>query len=372
MSKQQILGTKSYLFFLCVAVTGITFYIYSGYHLSDIYEETLTEPESNYKISKNEKWRNKYKKINDVNKMNSMDNLKKNQVISSSQHDPSANILDERQDKTDQILLNDTLKDPTVRKLVPYQLGGQNVNWVEWENRCVMPTDMNVQFQNFAPFLCSQSNAIDIGAHSGDTAVAIAAATHGGTTYAYEPHPKTYHILSLQAKLNPKLNLKTFNIALMKDTRNKLWWNGVGDGCNGGIQGNSCGKSSNQCMEIQSEDVAIHFNKAPKEFLERLSFIKVDTEGNDRFVLRGLKESVLQIVRPLILIEWFVKFKGCNNEAKDMFNAIKEIDYKPYGYTISSQAREMTVATCDKYFKDLLLVPNEIDVNRNGIKICPK
>ena len=73
----------------------------------------------------------------------------------------------------------------------------------------------------------------------------------------------------------------------------------------------------------------------------------------------------------MILIEWFVKFKGCNNEAKDMFNAIKEIDYTPYGYTFASQEMEKTIATCDKYFKDLLLVPKEIDINSNGIKVCP-
>ena len=27
----------------------------------------------------------------------------------------------------------------------------------------------------------------------------------------------------------------------MKDARDKMWWNGTGDGCNGSIQKNSCG-----------------------------------------------------------------------------------------------------------------------------------
>ena len=63
----------------------------------------------------------------------------------------------------------------------------------------------------------------------------------------------------------------------MKDSKNKMWWNGVGYGCNGGIQVISCGNTNELCMEIKSENVASHFNKASKEFLERLSFIKVDT-----------------------------------------------------------------------------------------------
>ena len=77
------------------------------------------------------------------------------------------------------------------------------------------------------------------------------------------------------------MTFKTFNIALMKDARNELWWNGVGDGCNGDIQGNSCGKPSKTCMKIKSEDVSAHFNNASDEFLQKLSFIKVDTNvGN--------------------------------------------------------------------------------------------
>ena len=263
------------------------------------------------------------------------------------------------------------LQDPTVRKIVPYRLAGQTIKWVEWENKCVVPIDLDGQFQSFSQLVCAGSNAIDIGAHSGDTAVAIAAATRGGTTYAYEPHPKTYHILSLQAKLNSKLNLKLFNIALMKDGRDKMWWHGDGDGCNGGIQKTSCGNYSSQCSEIKSENVATHFNRTAKEFLKRLSFIKVDTEGNDRHILRGLKDSVLKIKRPLILIEWYIKFKGCNKRSKDMFRAIREIGYKPYGFSFKLRSSNIKIATCHHYFADLLLLPNEVDINVNGLKICP-
>ena len=373
MSKQHIVGKKVYLFLFGVTIAVITTYMYNEFHSPiRIYEQTINGQIPNYLLSQNQNLKNESEEKSNVKDTNSREHSIKNQMLSAKRLEYTSNDLKDLPNESEQTLINDTLKDPAVRKIVPYKLGDQNINWVEWENRCVMPTDMNIQFQNFAPFVCSRTNAIDIGAHSGDTAVAIAAATYGGTTYAYEPHPKTYHILSLQGKLNPKINLKTFNIALMKDSRNKMWWNGVGDGCNGGIQASSCGNTNEQCMTIKSENVASHFNKVSKEFLERLSFIKVDTEGNDRYILRGLKDSILQKVRPLILIEWFVKFKGCNKEANDMFNAIKEIDYTPYGYTFALNAIEKKVATCDKYFKDLLLIPNEIDINSNGIKVCRK
>ena len=235
----------------------------------------------------------------------------------------------------------------------------------------MLPTNLESQFKSFSPLVCPGSNAIDIGAHTGDTAVAIAVSTEGGITYAYEPHPRTYHILSLQKQVNPSLNLITFNIALMKDTSDKMWWNGTGDGCNGSIQKNSCGKSSHKCVEIKSEDVSSHFNSVPDDFLDKLSFIKIDTEGNDKHILRGLKTSVLRKIRPLILMEWYALYKGCNKSSRDMFRAIKEIGYKPYGFSFKLKRRNLMPATCHNYHADLLLLPKEIKLNQEDLQICP-
>ena len=371
MLSDRKFSVKFYLFVFGFILLFITFYMYAGFDLSVVSERNLKQVETNHIVSEHEKWKSPLKERSEVIKPKLIEHVERNDTINKS-NSVNNDVFLKTQPKSEiQILLNETLQDPAVRKIVPYRLGDQNINWVEWENRCVMPTDLDANFQYFAQLVCPESNAIDIGAHSGDTAVAIAASTRGGVTYAYEPHPKTYHILSLQEKLNPSINLKSFNIALMKDNRNKMWWNGVGDGCNGGIQGTSCGKSSPQCMEIKSEDVVTHFNKVPDEFLKRLSFIKVDTEGNDRHILRGLKDSVLRLVRPLILIEWFTEFKGCNTNAKDMFSAIEEIGYKPYGFSVKDNGNDIKPATCDNYLRDLLLLPKENDININGIQTCP-
>lgn len=364
-------GAKFYIFFLGFSLVIITFYMYEDFNFSAIPEQAIKRGENNHIISEDKKHKTSLQGSGKVIEAQSQEYVEKNAIRMTSNKIDYDFLVKKNQKSENQVLLNETLKDPTVRKIVPYKLGDQNINWVEWENRCVKPTNLDSQFRNFAQLVCSGSNAIDIGAHSGDTAVAIAASTRGGTTYAYEPHPKTYHILNLQEKLNPRLNLKTFNIALMKDDRNKMWWNGVGDGCNGGIQAISCGKPSHQCMEIKSEDVVTHFNKVPDEFLKMLSFIKVDTEGNDRHILRGLKDSVLKLVRPLILIEWYTAFKGCNSNAKDMFSAIEEIGYKPYGFSFNLKKEDIKLAKCDNYFRDLLLLPNEIDITIDEIKVCP-
>ena len=280
------------------------------------------------------------------------------------------------------ISTEEVLKDPAVRKIVPYTLGGQEVRWVEWENRCVSPTNMTESYNQFTALVCPSSNAIDIGAHIGDTAVGIAAATQGGTTYAFEPHPKTFHILNLQGKLNPHLNLNSFDIALMKDGQIRMWWNGVGDGCNGRVQKGPCGSPSPTCTLIKSEDVKTYLQNLPKDFIKKLSLIKIDTEGNDRHILRGLKGSILHVIRPVILMEWFAGFKPtklnihsktfrCNVYARDMFRAIEEINYIPYGFKFGMELKDLKPATCLNYFKDLLLLPKSWDVQVKGIKICP-
>ena len=112
-------------------------------------------------------------------------------------------------------------------------------------------------------------------------------------------------------------------------------------------------------------------NLASDEFLNKLSFIKVDTEGNDRHILKGLKNSVLTTIRPLLLIEWYALFKGCNKNSRDMFRAIKEIGYKPYGFKFKLKGRNLKLATCHNYYADLLLIPKEINLHQEDLHICP-
>jgi len=274
--------------------------------------------------------------------------------------------------------LTSIIVDPTVRKIVNYEIGGQHVQWVEIANDCIDPVNLSNFFTAFKPLVCPGSNAIDIGAQVGDTSVAIAAATFGGTTYAYEPHPKPFHTLELQSTLNPNLNLKPFNIGLMQTNKSDMWWDGVADGCNGHIVEDICVGPSRRCLPVKVEDTEAHFNKAPEEFLKKLSFIKINGESQDKNILRGLKNSVLRFVRPLIQMEWFVQFKSCNEEGKDLFLAVDEIDYIAYEHPFTGGAADnfqLQKAVCGNYSRRLLLYPKEFEIETRlelkNLKICP-
>ena len=81
MSKQHKVGTKVYLFLLGVAIAGITFYMYNGFHSSiRIYEQTLNRQETNYQLSQNKKLINQFDEESAVKDTNSIDNLIEKQV----------------------------------------------------------------------------------------------------------------------------------------------------------------------------------------------------------------------------------------------------------------------------------------------------
>ena len=101
-------------------------------------------------------WKSPLKERSEVLKPKLNEYAERNDAISK-----SLSVNDEVFVKTqpklkNQILLNETLHDPAVRKIVPYRLGDQNINWVEWENRCVMPTNLDSQFQNFAQYISKE------------------------------------------------------------------------------------------------------------------------------------------------------------------------------------------------------------------------
>jgi len=64
-----------------------------------------------------------------------------------------------------------------------------------------------------------------------------------------------------------------------------------------------------------------------EHILSDISFVKIDTEGYDRFVLRSIK-PLLSLCSPIVQVEWFAKF--ISKEEEDLFHAIDEVGYLPY------------------------------------------
>ena len=121
-------------------------------------------------------------------------------------------------------------------------------------------------------------------------------------------------------------------------------------------------------------------SKYSSEELQKIKLIKIDTEGNDKTVLRTLKGFLDSLpAKPLIECEWFDYFNKGGPEdtdpnSKELFDAIVYIAYEPFhpsqfemkpvGDT-SGSARVYTTSWTGKSqnrhkLPDLMLMPKRI------------
>jgi FkbM family methyltransferase len=139
--------------------------------------------------------------------------------------------------------------------------------------------------------------AIDVGAHTGDSTLPIAlAAGAAGRVFALEPNPYVFKILEANAGLNPSLcRIEPLMFAAMpSDGEFEFEYSDSGY-CNGGYhEGVSRWKHGHfSLLRVAGRNLASYLREHAPGDLERLRFIKIDTEGFDRAVVRTLRELLL-------------------------------------------------------------------------------
>jgi len=199
------------------------------------------------------------------------------------------------------------------------------------------------------------SNVIDIGANVGDTTVEMA--IRAGRTIAFEAHPTTALITEAQAVINPKLNITVHPVAVA-DLDGSMQLNVDCNGCNAGpVKTRMWAGAVIQVPQVRLDRFLLR--QYGLEFFKGVSFIKIDTEGYDKTLLRVLK-PLLAIHRPKIWAEWFDPYwkKGGPNSisagSRDLFAAISEIGYVP----VHPVSRHTLTPENKNGVEDLLLLPN--------------
>ena len=172
---------------------------------------------------------------------------------------------------------------------------------------------------------------IDIGAHTGDSTIPMAlAAGKSGSVLALEPNPYVYHVLEKNARTNRHaLNIKPL-MAAGSPEEGFLEFEYSDPGyCNGGRhEGIPFWKHGHAyklevfCINLEKELQADY-----QHDLERLKFIKVDTEGYDLYVLRSLGNSLKQY-RPIVKTEIFKKTD--RQYRKDLLSLFEDLNYSVY------------------------------------------
>lgn len=206
-------------------------------------------------------------------------------------------------------------------------------------------------------FIAPGSTVIDIGGHSGDTAVPMQFVARG-TVLSVEPNPGIREYLDLTCNMNGHLGkfvtageaVTTVNVDAVEilDHNNAL--------CNGGMIDQSWTPELQQRMtQMAGDKITVPGltleNLCAKyltpEEIQNISFIKSDTEGHDISIIESSQEF-LDRIRPVLFIEWFFGFTDVEN--RHMFQVIENIGYQAFDPVT------LKPATIDNRIDDLLLI----------------
>ena len=209
--------------------------------------------------------------------------------------------------------------------------------------------DFNKAVNFLSSFLSEGDYAVDIGARDGDSTLPIRAVIGDqGKILAFEPNPYEFPNLIENIKLNNILNIEAYNFAIAKENGEKefLFEENY---YNGGINtaqikiGNFPNKINLSCKnwENLSEEI--------KNDLNKIKFIKTDTEGYDIDILEELA-PIINNQRPLILMEWWPTTE------EHMTQYILKNNYLPFNTENLSLIRSLNLS---ERIHDIFLIPKE-------------
>jgi FkbM family methyltransferase len=189
----------------------------------------------------------------------------------------------------------------------------------------------------FKELIPEGSVVLDIGAHVGSFSVVFGSCVgENGKVIAFEPNPKTYNTLVENASNNPNFKIIPYNLACThEDGDFKFHYsdpNVYGIGTNGGyFDGIEKGDEIKQfhSYEVDVKGVNVHdfLVKLYPNDIDNIKFIKTDTEGFDKEVLKTLR-PIIEKNKPVLMVEAFRALT--DTEIEDFYDTIKSFGYEIY------------------------------------------
>jgi FkbM family methyltransferase len=198
----------------------------------------------------------------------------------------------------------------------------------------------------------SGDTIIDVGANVGYiTAVAAALAGPSGSVHAFEPEPRCYDKLTDLVRRNPayQIHINAVGLGDMRGTA-KLDISDYNIGWNTMVPGFMNDPARVMDVESITFDEYANINK-----IRNVTFIKIDTEGYEYHILRGMRQFLSE-QRPLIMCEIAPKaFPGLAITALDFQALIDSFNYR----VVDIANRRAVIQICAlRETTDVLLVPN--------------
>ena len=169
---------------------------------------------------------------------------------------------------------------------------------------------------------------IDVGAHTGDTTVPMAiAAGASGCTLALEPNPYVFRVLEANARLNPGLTkIVPLNFAATEEDGEFTFDYSDASYCDGGYLSQIRNRKHGHGypLRVEGRNLEKLLREEYASLLGRLSYVKIDTEGYDRIVIRSIS-SILRECRPVVVTEVYKRL--VEEERRLLFEALEEAEY---------------------------------------------
>ena len=198
------------------------------------------------------------------------------------------------------------------------------IEFANWINPLVERFEMKQSTVNFfKQFIPKGSLAIDIGGNIGDTTVPMAlAAGKEGVVLGFDPNPHVFRILQINAGLNKsKTNIVPLNFAITEEDGEFYYASSEASFSNGGISTDKESKHGSFTLQqkINGINLERYLDKNYSHLINKLSFIKIDTEGYDKEIIKSIS-PLLDRCKPVVVAECF--FKLTKEERKKLFDGL--------------------------------------------------
>jgi len=233
------------------------------------------------------------------------------------------------------------LKSAQTLELDEYGHSNDYCTWLEMNHQFSHSPDFKTIFDyyavknHWATWIRPGMTCIDIGGHSGDTAIPMMVYSRG-TVLTVEPNPVIRPYLKLNCELNSHLGGR-FVVAeeavtnqnvdglVFKDHQNGM--------CNGGLVGETWDAETQSRVAGMSGNSITVNGLTLETMLDRyltsdeianIGFIKTDTEGHDIEIIRNIRDILVKY-KPVLFTEWFAQFSAA--DTAELFQVINDAGY---------------------------------------------
>ncbi len=223
--------------------------------------------------------------------------------------------------------------DLTIRKLMMEKDG--SIEFAEWNNPLAPEVDIRQETVDFfRKFIKEGDLVIDIGTNIGDTTVPMGiAAGAAGMTLGFDPNPVVFKIVVKNSSLNKdKTNIVPYRYAVTAEEEEFYFVSSEASFANGGISKTRKSRHGRFIYPEKVKGVNLMDFLIDKydSWLSKLSFIKIDTEGYDKEIIKSISKLVDKY-KPVLVAESFGK--SSNEEKLELYDLIKEHGYKIYYFS---------------------------------------